>query len=257
MSDVFYEIAKDAILKKRESIKDGCDRCRDVKPLCPSCQKIFGIFNNIYKANLPLAKAKTILNHQLKELQIKEYDFATGKFTESLNLYNDLMTPYCAAAKTVAEEGYSLFFVGKNSAGKTVSSVYSALGFIRAGMSVYYLTFPRLHQLNTESFKDDTGTINKLLRSLQEVDLLIVDELGKETNASQSVRYLADTFLKAREENALPTILISNLQIDYFKDVRHNSYGPSFWAMLGQKYRIFEFSNSHDLRVQNRQAWDI
>lgn len=256
LSEILFEHAQTKIAIKAATLKAACQTCGAARLWCEACEPQYRLWKEAIKSNLPTAKVEFVEHGQIDEIKVGEYDPVKGQVGKSLGLIENIVTPYIANFKSVKEKGLSLLFVGKNNGGKTTAATQIAMGLHKKGYLTYYCTFPQLHRLHGESFHDEKKL--ELFNAIREVDLLIVDELGKEHTHSDSTRYLADTFLKSREENLLPTIIITNKPIqDLRPDEGKKSfgdYGTSFWAMLGERYRIVAFRDSN-LRYANKAEW--
>jgi DNA replication protein DnaC len=258
--DIF---AKPLIDRKVEDLKSNCEECGKVKRFCDKCESEYVFYRGAYLSNLPIAKAKVCAETELDEIDVQEVKLATSKPSEndsgaphdksSFKLYEEVLDPYWRKHVEILSEGTSLFFLGTNHLGKTTAGVYLAMKYLRLGRSVHYVTFPQLHRLHTRSY--DEADVALLMDAIQDVDLLIVDELGKETVHSESVLRLADTYLKFREENLRPTIIITNMtKTQLWSDVKDGGYGPSFLSMLLQRYWMYRFKPSGvNLRLKYRQ----
>lgn len=262
--------AEPRISRMRLQMQANCDICKRTEILCDECQPKFLRYRSVLIANLPLAKAKFSETDKREERYVRRYRFPTkpkekGRLDKSQNLYNTVIDPYFKDRSRILLEGQSLFFAGTNSLGKTVAATYLGLRMIQEDIPVYYCWFPGLHDLAIRSkagAPDDRMEAKALLDEIQSIEFLIVDELGKETTSSDLVKYLAESFLKAREEACLPTLLITNTPFEALRTEPkqgHGGYGPSFWAMLQERYRIFQFHERDDyatnLRLQNEIEW--
>lgn len=262
IEDIRFQFYHNAIDRKRSEIQDRCSICNKSTQLCDTCDKEFRFWREIIKANLPLAKVNFIiprLNYETKErlndVDVSEYLIDADKPTGAIPFYKNFLNPYIDNFARALEDGYSFMMCGPNGAGKTAGATYLAMKLIEASYRTFYITFPGLHQLHQTSFDRESENERALIKELMVIDLLIVDELGKEIQKSKMVERLADTYLKAREESLKPTVIITNLSA---RDLKTNSdgYGPSFWSMLGERYKIFTFPKI-DLRLQNRKKWNI
>lgn len=255
-SEVLFEHSKTAIAIRAAKLKAHCKTCGALRGWCDTCEPQYRHWKEAIKSNLPLAKVEYLEKARLADIQVGEYSHESGKVGQVRVLGKDIVEPYINNFQTAREKGLSFLFVGKNNGGKTTAAVQIALALSKKRYLTYYCTFPQLHSLHGESFREPEK--HDLMEAIRAVDLLIVDELGKEHTHSESTRYLADTFLKSREENLLPTIIITNKPIQDLRPDENRKtfgdYGTSFWAMLGERYRIIVFKDS-DLRRTYKTEW--
>ena len=256
MADLLYKSAEKEIQKKKRDIKARCDVCHDKKLFCDDCDAEFLFYSAALKANLPRGKVDIVYKQKQHDVLVAEYSFQTGKLlTGGKKLYAEIVEPYIKNSGTVITTGMSYLWLGSNGTGKTIAATKIAVEFLKKRHSVYYITFPQLHILQSGTWRDEEKA--ELLQIIQKVDLLIVDELVKETSDTESVRYLADTWIKFREENLYPTILITNAgTLQLSGKTRGKNYGQSFWSMLGENYWAFVFGGE-DLRVKSRRDWPL
>lgn len=258
---VRVDVQKPALDRLQERIISACGECRKIRRFCDSCESKFLRERRVLVSALPVAKVQFLGNgHTIGELIVRELDPVSGTASKDLQLYKEVLSPYFEFSGAVIEKGLSLLFSGTNSVGKTTAAVWIALKYLEQGHSVYYVTFPSLHRTHTQTYskiEEVQDVATGLLEEMLSVDLLIVDELGKETVHSESVRYLADTYLKTREEQLRPTILITNMPVDALgKKPEAGGYGASFWNMLSERYRFFLFNPSgENLRTNHRASW--
>lgn len=241
-------------LAKAEA-RRGCKDCSRSSVMCAECSTKAIKLISYAKTNVPPKKAMVVDGDNYHtSIKVKEYDFVSGKLYPEFSNTLDIKK----AMHDCLGEGFSILLSGPNGTGKTVFGVDLALSYARhpGGYSAFYCTFPELHRFHTMSFKRDE--YDELLEDLMDVDLLIVDELGKETSLTGSVEYLADSFLKMREERLLQNVLITNLPIKGLKGTqgKPGRYGPSFWASLQEFYRVFIYPpKGGNLRLERRRNW--
>lgn len=267
------QAAQPAIEKLARLMRQGCDECMP-SDLCNKHVAEWLQYRALLIANIPLAKAEFCLFHanEIEERTVFRYVFPAridegkGTIHGPIKLYEDVLIPYVRSFSKVMLGGHSLFFPGANSLGKTVAAAYLATELLRKNYSVYYARFPDLHKIHTRSESgapEERAIATKLLREIHDVDFFIADELGKETTNSNSVRYLAETFLKEREEDRLPTLLITNTPFEALRTeprAGHSGYGLSFWAMLQERYRVYQFAGEGkdtNLRRAQQSDWSF
>lgn len=150
------------------------------------------------------------------------------------------------------ERGLSVFMHGENGTGKTSSACVAAIAALRRNMSVALVHWPDV----IRSMLDDTYNRphHHLLTKRLERDLLIVDEVGKETTPSSRTDFpimRLEVLVKSRRENLKPTILITNLTLTKFK----SQYGESILSQLAPPYRVLAYKPG-DHRRKQADAWE-
>lgn len=110
-------------------------------------------------------------------------------------------------------QGDGLYIEGTNGTGKTHLAAAIALQLINEGIPVICKTANDL-LLDIKKAYDDVGTTeNQILDAYRDVDLLIVDDLGKEQCSEWSMSILY-TILNDRYEAMKPTIITTNYNAD-------------------------------------------
>jgi len=236
-----------------EYLKAACSTCSDVQGLCKQCELKYRERFQLAKRGIPLAKIEWLLEGKHEDLKVKLYLIDKKTYSKPIDLYKAVLVPLLEHETEIFQKGLSLCFVGTNSAGKTCAASW-VMSKLRGS---YYITFADLHRIFAASYTDEDSA--DLFQEVINKRFLVIDELGSETVKSGAVRQLADTYIKQREESLKPTILISNLPIDVIaSSPARGGYGPSFFAMLGQRYRLYHFGTTKgDLRVRSSEVWPI
>lgn len=124
------------------------------------------------------------------------------------------------AAKRFVEKagqgGGGLILLGQIGAGKTHVALAILNAFLERGLTGRYYTLSSLPRMIRESQKWSAPTSEReLLQELCMVGLLVVDEIG--LTKVQDVEYTAlNDIVSGRYDRRLPTILISNLNLEQF-----------------------------------------
>ncbi len=105
--------------------------------------------------------------------------------------------------------GEGLYIEGTNGTGKTHLAAAIALQLIREGIPVVCKTSIELLDDIKKAFDDNQVSEYDILKVYKQVDLLIIDDLGKEqcTDWSMSILY---SILNDRYEDLKPTIITTN-----------------------------------------------
>ena len=110
-------------------------------------------------------------------------------------------------------QGDGLYIEGTNGTGKTHLAAAIALQLINEGIPVICKTSNDL-LLDIKKAYDNAGTTeNQVLDAYRDVDLLVVDDLGKEQCSEWSMSILY-TILNDRYEAMKPTIITTNYNVD-------------------------------------------
>ncbi|NLZ96331.1 MAG: ATP-binding protein [Bacteroidales bacterium] len=113
------------------------------------------------------------------------------------------------------EQGEGLYFVGGNGVGKTHLAAAIALELINMGTPVIFKTAIELLEEIKKTFDSDEGaTEYEILQAYKNVDLLVIDDLGKESPTDWALATLYN-IINDRYENMLPIIVTTN-----YSDVR-------------------------------------
>lgn len=109
-------------------------------------------------------------------------------------------------------EGYGIMFSGTCGAGKTHIACSIAIELIKKGIPVIYGTAITLLDKIKETYSENDKSEAELLELYSNVDLLIVDDLGKEKPTEWVVEKLY-YIINQRYENLKPTIITSNFDL--------------------------------------------
>lgn len=117
---------------------------------------------------------------------------------------------YAEDFKNFKEKGEGLYFVGGYGTGKTHFAAAISLYLIKQGIPVIFKTLIDLLAEIRKTF-DDNSNVNEfeVLELYKTVDLLVIDDLGKESPTEWSLAMLY-AILNERYEACLPTIITTN-----------------------------------------------
>lgn len=192
---------------------------------------------------------------------------AKGKIQETKKAISlkSLMKKYIKSFEEVATKGYSLYFYGSNSLGKSFAAVrlmkalYDRYNCQGQYYSYYYITYIDLYEMRNKAYNNDFEEI--MLDVIQNVDFLIIDEIGKENKVNDSVIVFFETFLKYRTQNGLPTVGIGNLKpyadLDSGNPSIYSKYGMSCYEAMVEKYRFFGFSVNKNDNQREARTWQL
>lgn len=175
--------------------------------------------------------------------------------SEPILLWEKILLPVEDKLDTVLARGYNFLFYGANGSGKTHSAVQILCSAIELGHSGYYITLRDLYLLYNEvNFKEHTPDQSALLDFISKADVLVLDEVGKESLTGPVVSFIED-LLKARSTRPCTTFICSNIQIH--KKEFLTRYGNSVWDIVRGCYFVYHFASSGDYRSKFRKTLDL
>jgi DNA replication protein DnaC len=138
-------------------------------------------------------------------------------------------------------KGYGVLFHGKEYGhGKTSLAIKCMMeGMSRGAVGGYFYMPTDMHSVFTQPFNHVTSTGKPIAKKLQDVQLLVLDELGEET-ASEKNRPWFKNLIRHRYNHRRLTYLTSNFGPDFFK-----TQFPWFWDILLERFQVIEV---HDKR---------
>ncbi len=194
---------------------------------------------------------------EIEDKTVYEFDPLGGNLLRSnpIQIWEDILTPAEQKIGKVLGNGYNFLFYGANGSGKTHSAIQFLCSAIEEGRSGYYITLRDLYLLYNEvNFKDPTATHIELLKYIQSADVLVLDEVGKETLSGPVVSFVED-LLKSRSVRACTTFICSNIQVA--KNDFLNRYGNSVWDVIRGCYFVYQFSAKGDYRLKFRRKLEL
>lgn len=154
-------------------------------------------------------------------------------------------------AETFEQEGKNMIFRGNAGTGKTYLSSCIANRALQRGKTVYYQTAYKLCEL-LENIKfgkydnpDDYDQASTLRKYLDEVDLLIIDDLGTEFMTQFTAAAIFD-LINTRLLKNKSTVISTNLDFEAMEEM----YSSRFTSRIFGSYSII-FTNKSDLRKKN------
>lgn len=216
------------------------------------------------KCNIPFDTLDALIGEEIMDKKCREYSIVEGSHKGKLELYEDIYQSYLDSVnEQVYRKGLSFVFYGCNESGKTFSAIHALATAIERGMSGYYIHFKDLLNVyNNAEFGRETGEV-KLFRHILNCDFLVVDEIGKESSVTENVVGVFERVVKHRDEDSLPTILVTNVNFpdNSGKNKSPNGfkgrYGNSVHNCLIKRYRVLQFSKNNNFRKKTRKDWDI
>lgn len=108
-----------------------------------------------------------------------------------------------------AKEGIGLYIEGPNGTGKTHLAAAITLQLIKEGIPVVFKTSGDMLADIKDSFRSSETNEGQVMQIYKDVDLLVIDDLGKEQCSDWSVSTLY-SILNERYEDMKPTIITTN-----------------------------------------------
>jgi len=224
----------------------------DLVPATEDCQCI-SLFRDVVRSQLsgiPI-KFRDIIKEDIIEKKCREYNFIDESKNPIKKLFKNFLFKYIDGFDNAKKYGYSFMFFGPNGCGKTFSAIY-ILKNIPHKYYCYYIAFRELLELgNFASFgklKEDRDKYYYICS----VDLLCIDEVGKESSITSNVLFGFERLLKCRLERNLPTIIISNKTVVDFFD----SYSE-ITSLFEETYKVILFDPRVNMRKTLRLKWEL
>lgn len=267
--DVRAALIEAEAFEVKHRIVGGCPRCHGAgiqlldgydqqQMLVPSvecsCSRRFRRHLELMIAGVPEALIHDIMTEHLDERQVVEIDIGNQTKLEPTALLETHLRPYVQQHKRVLARGYSYLFVGTNSVGKTFCSLKVLHSYLGLGYSGHYIKFRALMKLINRAIveKGQLRTdAEDLLAEIKAVDLLVVDELGKETGSREHIAGEVEELLKDRDQGRRPTIVVSNYDYQELEQL----YTSNIVGAFMRNYRVLIFDPRTDKRKAARETW--
>jgi len=148
----------------------------------------------------------------------------------------------------MARNGWGLYLWGDNSTGKSYAVAVCAKAAYVYGLSVFIITADQLKEAIIHHTIWDEVEHQKVIERCSTVDVLVVEDLGKEYKGSGSgfSEISLENLLRVRSQNCRITLATSNLSPKQFKEVYGKSAGELARAMMkeieaaGTNFRVGE-----------------
>lgn len=262
MSNYTPEIGEERAKQVKRLISLGCKECDLANnDLCD--QHLFH-FSNVLKyitANIPYHDVSVIMEEQLVDKMVQEVenlDRPNPTLSRGFPIYEKLLKGYINKIDAdVLVNGYSFIFYGYNGSGKTQTANHILALALDKGLTGYYIFFKDLINLyNKAEFKHDKDADN-LYQYVMNVDMLVIDEVGKESSITDNLLGSFEQIIKYRTGLGKPTIMLTN--IDFPKvDVGFAArYKNSVYNSLLKNYRIIRFHEDGEFRIKTRKEWSL
>lgn len=151
---------------------------------------------------------------RFKHATLENYMADTPQKQEKLSAFQR----YSAAfGNKIQETGGGLILTGNPGTGKTHLSIGLGRELASVGWHVAYVNLTNLIRRIRSTWTDETQSEDEIIRRLQDLNLLIIDEVGAQTG-SDNERNIIFEIVNGRYEQVKPTIIISNYSVKEVAD---------------------------------------
>lgn len=198
---------------------------REIVLKCPHCAKV--------EADQDLAKEQ-----KKKEARESERVARWAEIARIPKRYRDFdFKPLENQSKAVLDWDYrkNIVIIGGVGAGKTGYACWLAMKAIREGKSAKYTTMSEITANIRDSWTSKTASEGKIINDLIEVDVLIIDEIGRGEYQDYHFRVIDNRYNEMK-----PTILMGNVKFEEME----NTLGTAITSRLrGGGVLAFSFGN--------------
>ena len=185
------------------------------------------------------------LKKEEKQIELRKYKetcFDDSKFinikfkTHGKSMYRCYVTAYKYTQyfETAKKCGFGLTIHGERGSGKTYLTACIANELLDKNYSVYMTSLSSLFNLmskNYGEFKQD------ILKKIEAVDLLIIDDVGTERNSPTDMALMFEVFNK-RDVSGKPLIITTNLKLDEFTKNPNQDYRRAYERILSKTTNV-------------------
>jgi DNA replication protein DnaC len=137
-----------------------------------------------------------------------------------------------------------IFFCGKAGTGKTFSAIFTVLLAVYKEMSAYFVNVTELlENMRPNRIQEDSAVV--LLQKCQEVDVLVLDDIGHE-KASDWVKERLYLIINSRWDKGKITVFTSNFAVERLKDMVSEAV---YSRVKGDALEVF--MKGEDKRINN------
>lgn len=165
-----------------------------------------------------LVKPVELTEERLNRMNIgrRYWPAQMGEFPESKA--KELFRQYMSTIDTQYEQGWGLFIFGPNGAGKTYASCAMLKEIEQRGYSTYCILSDVLKAAYIDGSRFDAD--NSIVQRVENVDFLLLEDLGKEYNGNGSgfAELCFENLIRKRCREMLPTFITTNLTRQAFQE---------------------------------------
>lgn len=224
------------------------------------CRRRYVYVLDMLIAGVEEKTALEILYKKVDDCWVTEINIANNKELDTKRLYKNHIDVYKNNLSKAISRGYSYIFIGENGTGKTFAALNLLHYFLRMNYSGHFIKFRQLMKLINRSItggKLEKNVADRTLDEIRKVDLLIIDEVGREGGSKEHVANEMDELLKDRDMSRTPTIIISNRDFDDIEELYQGS-GSSISSAFMRSYKLLHFDPRNDFRKINRkEEWFV
>lgn len=202
--------------------KYNCKKCNDkgyitlegrTKKCACLLQEI--INKNFFDSNISQLEEKTFRNFSMKYFPEEGTEKSSSK--EHMKKVIKFIESYIRNFNNDNKEEFNILFTGPTGVGKTHLSEAIARELINRGNTVWYQISSNFFSRLMDYKMNDIREYNNMLRMVNDVDLLIIDDLGAE-NLTESRKEEIFNILNNRVYSKKPIIISTNLNLKEIKD---------------------------------------
>jgi DNA replication protein DnaC len=196
---------------------------------CPTCSKEAADREEAERAEKERAERQAKIEARLEQAGIPallrdrtfaNYEVKTQEQERAWERFHAFAAGFRAHLKT----GTVLVAMGRFGTGKTHLACAAANELMARGFTAYFTSTARLFtKIRGTWSRNSEITEEQMLRQFEQIDLMILDEIGLQRGTDDEQRTLHE-LLEARRLNCKPTILLTNLDV------------PSMKAYLGERF---------------------
>lgn len=191
------------------------------------------------------------LQNEIRSLLLKESNVpdANATFENSSETNSHNIAVY-RKAREVCEKNTlrNILLLGKNGTGKTYLLCACANLCAETGKSVAFLTAYNLNSLFLDCHLGDLATNKAVMDSLNDVDVLVIDDLGTEITYNNVTAQYLFALLNERLTSGKQTFLSSNLN---FRQLENRYDGRIFSRILDKRVSFVAQLQGDDKRLNN------
>jgi len=180
---------------------------------------------------------KQIELRRYKETCFDDSKFINIKFkTHGKSMYRCYVTAYKYTQyfETAKKCGFGLTIHGERGSGKTYLTACIANELLDKNYSVYMTSLSNLFNLMSKNYGEHKQDV---LKKIETVDLLIIDDVGTERNSPTDMGLMFEVFNK-RDVSGKPLIITTNLKLDEFTKNPNQDYRRAYERILSKTTNV-------------------
>lgn len=175
---------------------------------------------------------------KLRNLSLMDDLYRNARFSTYRNTPENEQARRCAGLyvekfDVMRKNGEGLLFYGPVGTGKTYTAACIANELIDRGIAVVVTSFVKILQ----KIQGDSAAENKIMRIVDKVDLLIIDDLGTERNTDYALEKVYN-IIDARTRTEKPMILTTNLMLGSIINATETKYQRIYDRIVERCYPV-------------------